>query len=390
MNTEARDGRGSRHWSLKWMNLRPPPAQKLPWTAMCGPAERHGHRHRQDGTMSVDPRVADLLASPKARWALAWLAATPADESAPADAFNAADTRPRHSRLHQLRHNPAGLLAEIHTHVDDWRYNRAGRRGVDRLGPVDGYARLAAYLLTTPAADWWYQPLNLTSQTWICDDPDITHGHRLPFSTNFGHHWDATGPAVAPATSTRLPNLPATVLLADHDLAPHQRPKPGTLSAWRAQLKPDVRVYEIQGAVDWVNLVAQYPSHRTDLCLAPDLMSRWRPKELVWTPDWRAVAQDYDGVHMSVPGWLTATSQILDLPDRDGHTICEGWPAESTTWFRPVFSGPFERLDTGPLGYGYGRPTAGADHDLTTPVLPAGPWWRRLLRPFGAKDIAFL
>jgi hypothetical protein len=330
--------------------------------------------------MSVDPRVADLLASPKARWALAWLAATPADEPAPADAFNAADIRPRNSRLHQLRSNPAGLLAEVHTRVEDWRYNRAGRR-VNKLGPADGYARIAAYLLTTTAADWWYRPLNTNSQTWICDDPDITRGNRLPFSTNYGHHWDATAPAVAVTTSTRLPRLPAAVLLADHDLSPHQRPGPGTLSAWHAPLKPDIRVYEIHAPTDWVELVTRYPSHRTDLCLAPDLMRQWRPKELVWTPDWRAVSKDYDGVHLSVSGWLTATSQPLDVPGRAGHTVCEGWSAESTAWFRPVFSGPFERLDAGPLDYGYGRPTAGAAHDLTTP-LPTEPWWRRLLLPF--------
>lgn len=327
--------------------------------------------------MSVDPRVGDLLAAPKARWALAWLAATLADEPAPADAFNAADIRPRHSRLHQLRRSPAGLLAEIHTRVEDWRYNRTGRRRVDELGPADGYARIAAYLLTVPAADWWYQPLNTNSQTWICDDPGITRGNRLPFSTSYGHHWDSTAPAVAVTTSTRLPQLPATVLLADHDLSPHQRPSAGTLSAWHAPLKPDVRVYEIQAPVDWVNLVAHYPSHRTDLCLAPDLMRQWRPKELVWTPDWHAVSKDYDGVHLSVPGWLTATSRVLDVPGRDGRTVCEGWPAECTVWFRPVFTGPFERLDTCVLDYGYGRPSAGAGHDLTTPP-PAVPWWRGL------------
>lgn len=340
--------------------------------------------------MIVDPRVADLLAAPKARWALAWLAAAHADAPTPVDAYNAADTHPKRTRLHQLRADPAGLLAEIHTRVEDWRYNHAGQTGVDALGAApEGYTRIATALLAAPAAAWWHQPLDLTNQTWICHDPGIRHGRRLPFSSNFGHHWDATAPAASAVTSTRLPRLPATRLLADLNACPRDRPDPAALSAWHANLKPDATVYEIHSPTDWVTLVTRYPSHRTDLCLAPDLMRRWPAKQLIWTPEWRAVAKDYDGVHLSVAGWLTATSQILDLPDLGGHTICEGWPAESTGWFKPVFNAPFDRLDTGPLAYGYGRPATGADHDLTA-LPPAVPWWRRLLRPVTSTSAATL
>jgi hypothetical protein len=397
--------------------------------------------------MMVDARVADLLAAPKARWALAWLAAPPAEQvgpeqMSPADSFNAADVHLKRTGLRALRTNPAGLLAEIHTRVEDWRYQRdaliavgedlhlrisnadrervardlgnamaEGRldiaelekrlsavyaaktfadlawvsmdlpvqvSGPDRLGPADGYARIATALLAAPAARWWHEPLDRDAQTWICHDLGITRGTKLPFSTNYGHHWDATAPAVAVTTSTRLPRLPAVALLADYNCSPDQRPDPARLSAWDVPVNPDARVYEIHSPADWTALVDRYPSHRTDLCLAPHLAQAWRGDDLIWTPDWRGMSQDYDGVHLSVAGWLTATSQILEVPGRGGRTVCEGWAAESTVWFRPVFD-VFERLDLGRLEYGYGRPAAGAELDLA--VLPsAPPWWRRVLR----------
>jgi hypothetical protein len=331
--------------------------------------------------MTIQASAADLVAAPKARWALAWLAAPRSGQPRPVDFRDAATARPRATRLHPLRHNHAGLLAEIHNRVEDWRYQRAAHTGLDTLGPPDGYLRLATALTKAPAAGWWWQPVRGDSQVWICDQP-IRQGRGLPFSTSYAHHWDATAPATALTTSTRLPHLPAVALLADQNTHHPYRTPPGSLSAWRVPVRPDARIAEIHSPADWVALVQRYPSHRTDLCLAPQLQAQWPTGALPWSVDWKGLSQDYDGVHLSVAGWLTATSRLLPLPDRDGYTFCEGWPTEATRWFRPVFSGEFERLPAEslehPLEYGYGRPCTGSSHDLTA-VAPVQPWWWSLL-----------
>jgi hypothetical protein len=329
--------------------------------------------------MDLQARVADLIASPKARWALAWLSAAPCDEPAPVDFHDAAIARPRSTRLHTLRHNPAGLLAEVHTRIEDWRYNTAARTAVSTLGPEDGYRHMAAELVKSPAAAWWWEPVRRDAQTWICNTP-ILRARGLPFVTGYGHHWDRTALASAVTTSTRLDRLPAAELLYDQNRWPSRRTPPEALTAWAVQIKPDARVAEIHSPADWVDLVQRYPSHRTDLCLAPDLEARWPSGAHPLTVDWHALSRDYEGVHLSVAGWLTATSQVLSMTTLQGYTFCEGWPTEGTAWFKPVFTGEFEQLapeqQGHPLHYGYGRPCTGSPHDLrTTAVVPSG--WRR-------------
>ena len=155
--------------------------------------------------MNVQSRD-DLLASPRGRWVLAWLAAAPVERPRPVDSYDAATINPKHTRLWVLRHNTAGLLAEIHTRLEDWRYHRQAHSALRDLGPGDGYARHADALLATPAARWWHEPLRRDAQSWICDEPGITSGKGLPFSTNYSHHWDATA---RPRRSSPPPGCPA-------------------------------------------------------------------------------------------------------------------------------------------------------------------------------------
>lgn len=331
--------------------------------------------------MDLHARAATLIASPKARWALAWLAAPAAAESQAMDFQAARTARLKTTRLHALRTHEAGLLAEVHNRVEDWRYQRHAHTAVTDLGPAEGYQRIASALASAPAAAWWWEPLRRDDQVWICHKP-VQRGKGLPFTTSYGHHWDATAPIVELVTSTRLPQLPAVALLSDQTAAPTDRTDPQCLSAWRVQVRPDARVAEVHRPADWVALVERYPSHRTNLCQAPQLDAQWPERELPGTVEWSRLSRDYDGLHLSVAGWLTATSQPLPLAQikRPSLTFCEGWPTEATVWFRPVFTGQFQRLDPGELEhqleYGYGRPRTGSLYDLTWQA-PRQPWWRR-------------
>ena len=60
-------------------------------------------------------------------------------------------------------------------------------------------------------------------------------------------------------------------------------------------------------------------------------------------PDWAAVAEDYDGVHLSWAGLITSEGYISDAPD-GAVTMLRYWFSERTHWLRDVFE------DAKPLG----------------------------------------
>lgn len=330
--------------------------------------------------MDLASRVESLLSAPKARWALAWLAAADHDEPRPADFHDAATVKLRTTRLHRLRDSPEALLAEIHTRVEDWRHQVHLHHLVDALGPADGYRRIAEALAQSEAAAWWWQPVQRHAQTWIGVAPEIRHLdviRGLPFDTNYAHGRNATAPAATLETSTRLGLLPATALLSDQNLPKPLRTSPDLLSAWSVTISDEARIAEVHNPQDWSELVDRFVSHRTDLCHATHLQDTWPAGSLVWTIDWREMARHYDGLHLSVAGWLTSTSVAIDVPGR-GHTLCEGWPTERSLWFGPkALTGEFRRIDVPGLEYGYGRPATGARFDLGRQPAPRKPWWRR-------------
>ena len=56
-------------------------------------------------------------------------------------------------------------------------------------------------------------------------------------------------------------------------------------------------------------------------------------------PDWTAVAETYDGVHLSWAGVLTAEGFVSDLPG-GGVTMLRYWSSERTLWLRDAFGEP--------------------------------------------------
>jgi hypothetical protein len=81
---------------------------------------------------------------------------------------------------------------------------------------------------------------------------------------------------------------------------------------WWLVPRPDARGYEIRGPEDWTSLVERYPFEVTN--------SRWHDWFKVtgragnWLiPDYSAVAADYDGIHLTVGGYLTTAGRALQL-----------------------------------------------------------------------------
>jgi hypothetical protein len=331
-----------------------------------------------DSVHSDADAVADLLSSPKARRALAWLAAAPGSEQ-PCDPFSAAEVNLKRTRLAALRENPAGLLAAVHDAVEDWRYHPHAQLASDEH--AEGYRPIATALRRAPAAAWWWAELDRAAQTWIYRGRPLRSAVGMPFVTNFGHRWDATMPAEAVVTSPRLPRLPAALLLSDLTNPPYRRPRSETLSAWDVPIKPEAQIYTVHSPADWVTLVDRYSTPRstprTNLCQSPPLTRAWAPSEQICSPDWAVVSQHYTGVYLSPAGWLTATSRVLSIPGaRTRYTFCEGWPSTSCVWFRPLFE-QFNPITDVRLEFGYGRPATGARLDLAAAPAVARPWWKR-------------
>lgn len=58
--------------------------------------------------------------------------------------------------------------------------------------------------------------------------------------------------------------------------------------------------------------------------------------------DWEAVAADWDGIHLSWAGYLTADGTLMVLGQGDV-TMLRNWGSERTVWLSPVL------LDAAPL-----------------------------------------
>jgi hypothetical protein len=67
--------------------------------------------------------------------------------------------------------------------------------------------------------------------------------------------------------------------------------------------------------------------------------SRWTGREGRWVlPDWRSVAAQWDGVHVSVAGYLNTAGMAVDTGG-EAATLLAGWDADQTLWLRDVFTG---------------------------------------------------
>lgn len=110
----------------------------------------------------------------------------------------------------------------------------------------------------------------------------------------------------------------------------------------------DARVAEIRRPRDWQDLVARFPRDATGT--HDGEWRTWADADGPWyLPDWEAVAEHFDGVHVTIGGYLASCG--LALPVQDGCTVLAGWVPDATVWVRDVATG--SRL----LGRWQGDPT---------------------------------
>lgn len=231
------------------------------------------------------------------------------------------------------------VAAHALTATSIWRQDH----GTVVAGVLANAARLrplALAILRQPAAAWWFAPLDRGRQLitefaeWTLATPVLAPPDRPPTG------WEryAQKPDWGILTSTDVTGTGISSLLVGcsetaGDLGPLSLPTP----RHRVLVSADARVFQVDGPLAWRRLCLSYPvagNHE----IAPvghDFPTSGDNGQIV--PDFAAAARDWDAVHLTLGGLLTAVQVRLDGPE--GWTWLHGWDAEHTFWLRWAFDG---------------------------------------------------
>ena len=137
-----------------------------------------------------------------------------------------------------------------------------------------------------------------------------------------------------------------------------------------ARLQPsrDARIYEVTQPSDFVDLVARYPlpldrARRHEWFQATGSRGPWL------IPDWAAVGEDYDAVHLTVLGYLATAGRAL--PVLDQFTVLAGWEPSETWWLNDVLQEATEPTTWKESKSGRWRPIPYIRVDPRQPLLAA-------------------
>jgi hypothetical protein len=224
-----------------------------------------------------------------------------------------------------------GLLHELNVHVT--RYRGDYEPYVEALKSRAQQLHGVAEWLARRMANWW-DNLDRQQQIWVGRSIEAPSENRLQVDLSpFGSQ--TPKPKRALWTSTYVPGVVSPWLLAPEGQFS------GPYYVWAVAATNAARVLEIQSRDAWSALACSYPraqagyTHRT---------TAHRPQSAArLDPDWSDVARDWDAVHLSIGGWLTAEDVPYEVDRRT--TELRGWEMESTVWFRWSFSS-VERMET--------------------------------------------
>lgn len=108
--------------------------------------------------------------------------------------------------------------------------------------------------------------------------------------------------------------------------------------AWRV-LPLGKAIFEIKCAEDWAMLCALYPNDVSATRL--DMWEFNTGRRGRWViPDWLAMANDYDGVHLTAAAYIALAGAVIPVPELDFSgdwaSSIAGWTPDWTFYFAPV------------------------------------------------------
>jgi hypothetical protein len=193
------------------------------------------------------------------------------------------------------------------------------------LALAEELAPLARSVLQHPNSAWWFGPPDLDHQGYISHEIEIPQPLK----------W--TSPGVEPKDFERSSQQPASIqhtstlfgtdasLFASYEDGVGDNLIHHPLPCWEFKVLTRPRIFEIHSAEDWHELCVRYPAKGHD-------QSGHEGGWLV--PNWGAVSLEWDGVHLSFGGVLTA-EQVRFESDA-GWTCLNFWHAEQTFWLKSI------------------------------------------------------
>jgi hypothetical protein len=256
--------------------------------------------------------------------------------------------------------DPLALLAPVARAAQGWAFSSDGPEWDRTLAAEAERLRpLAELVAAAPAASWWREPVAREHQRWLgCSHrPELARGaavadaaiaasrteeamakaaeraaeraeQRNDSGDEFvtGTWWSGPVGDVVRTTRGDLAGLPAVGLACAEDAFGEE-----LFEIWGLRVDPGARVYEVHALADWERLAAAYPRDVTGTRRHD--WDRWSGREGRWiVPDWQLVAQDWDGVHVSMAGYLSTAGVAA------GETLLAGWDADQALWLRDVFT----------------------------------------------------
>ena len=196
---------------------------------------------------------------------------------------------------------------------------------------------LALAMLEHPAAAWWFGPLDTARQVFVprgrsAPDPSRFTAPPSPFSTG---EYNRRGDSGGLFTSTLVDGT-ASVFVGLGRLAPFmggrgRRFQQPPYANWLLGAEPSSRVFEIDSPDAWHDLCVRYPMVADRDSQVPGM----EDEAGLLIPDWTAVMADWDAVHLTLGGLLTATQ--VRVESAAGWTYLWNWPVEQTLWLRWMF-----------------------------------------------------
>jgi hypothetical protein len=238
-------------------------------------------------------------------------------------------------------------------------------------GVVAALRPVADAVASSPASAWWSTPVDMAALRYTSrfDDHHPASPPTLTDPRERLHRWRAgTLDEERAAAADRPADAAAPIsgcwwsIPAMASLVTTTRPLEGLGSIelaweedsfgqrdaliWPLTTTRTPRVWEIDRPEAWVRLVSRYPldvtnARRHDWYRTTGRVGSWR------IPDWRAVADEWDAVHVSVAGYLTTATRALLLGDGDSATVLAGWNPDQTWWLTDVLASVASQPESG-------------------------------------------
>ena len=197
---------------------------------------------------------------------------------------------------------------------------------------------LAREVAAHPASQWWLDPCDTSRQMLPTDRSSDPQPERPGEPTHVKWEDYAQRPANGRTTSTLCGDVSSIDVAIERSLDDWM----GVDQRSHAIVDQGASVFEITGPADW---------HA--LCAAAPRVNKQRNSPAgkgTLVPDWRRVAEEYDGVHLTFAGLLT--TPFVRVTSTVGVTMLWSWDVEHTTWVTDVVrpGAPLPASDIGRSG----------------------------------------